>query len=237
MASIPNYLINDGLTSREGCRFFEGVCSTARDLGYSSFTFNGVDVELQPAQTFFKTVDSAWYIPKAVGDTEKVVDSAARLKEKLIDSNADWMDAGAATLTLAKDTFKFISDASASLKFFGTLGVAFLAPHVRELGLTKNAFSVYCAVHDIALNSIDLWNDAYGESTDEGRSQRIIVNALSIFGLLSSVCLNGFGALDTLFGSTLKEAGKASIPPSAWNAWKLGGSVSGLIRNTIENCY
>ena len=234
---MPACFLNDGLTSREGCRIFEGVCSTARDLGFNKFSVNGVDVDLEPAQAFFKTVDSAWYIPKAVGDTEKIADSAATLKEKLTDGNVEWMDRGAAALNLAKNTFKFISDASAGLKFLGTLGVSYLAPRVKLLGLTKNAFSVYCAVHDIALKSIDLWSDAYGETQDEDRSKKILVNALSIFGLLNSMCLNGFGALDTLFGPTLTQVGKGSIPPSAWNAWKLGGSVSGLVRNTIENCY
>ena len=64
------------------------------------------NAELQHVQqAFFKSVDSAWYIPKTVGDTEKVADSAARLKDKLTDSNAEWMDRGAAALTLAKDTF------------------------------------------------------------------------------------------------------------------------------------
>lgn len=234
MNSVPNYLINDGLTSREGCRIFEGVCSTARDLGYGSFTINGVEFDIEPAQTFFKSVDSAWYIPKAVGDTEKIADSGEKLGKVYSDSNASWMDRGAATLTLTKDIFKFISDASASLKFLGTLGVAYLAPRVKVLGLAKNAFSVYCSVHAIAVDSFALKKAVGGDEDD--RTKIIITKFLAILGSLTSVGLNFFGGLDSLYGSALQEAGKGRMPPFAWNVMKLGGSVSGLIRNTIDNC-
>jgi len=243
MTSIPTFLVNEGLTSREGCRIFEGVCSVLRDTGTDTLSIKGLDISIEPVQTFFKSVDSAWYLPKAIGDTTKITNSAADFKRQLHifmgygyvhdEGEGTALRAASSFLNMVKDTFKFLADSSASLKFLGTLGVSYLAPRVKVLGLSKNAFSVYCAVHGIAVETLNLYDATY-VNIDNGRAKKIVVSSLSIVGLLCSVGLNGFGALQTLFGSELSQAGKQVMTPFAWNAWKLGGSVSGLVCNAVK---
>ena len=244
MTSLPTYLVNEGLTSREGCRVFEGVCSVLRDTGTETFSINGVDISLEPIQTFFKSVDSAWYLPKAIGDTSKITNSAADFKRQLHifmgyeyikkdESEGKTLRTASSFLNMVNDTFKFFADSSASLKFLGTLGVSYLAPRVKVLGLYKNAFSVYYAVHGIAVETMKLYDAAY-VSNDDKRAKDMAISSLKIAGFLCSVGLNGFGALNTLFGSQLSQAGKQVMTPFAWNVWKLGGSFSGLVRNVVD---
>jgi hypothetical protein len=244
MTSLPTYLVNEGLTSREGCRIFEGVCSVLRDTGMDTLSIKGLDINIEPVQEFFKSVDSAWYLPKAIGDTTKISNSAADFKRQLhifmgygyIKEDRDEgtiLRTASSFLTMVKDVFKFIADSSASLKFLGTLGVSYLAPRVKVLGLSKNAFAVYCAVHGIAVETIKLYDDAYVQERPD-RAKRMVVSFLSIIGFLCSTGLNGFGALQTLFGSQLAQAGKQVMTPFAFNCWKLGGSLSGLMSNTIK---
>ncbi|MGE0198477.1 MAG: hypothetical protein AB7N99_03225 [Simkaniaceae bacterium] len=240
MTAIPTYLINEGLTSREGCRIFEGVCSVLRDTGTETLSVKGLDISLEPIQTFFKSVDSAWYIPKTVEAMPKVVDSLEAFKDQLHmffgaqytyskKDDGTAMKVATTYLKLVRDVFKLIASAAASLKFLGTLGVAYLAPRVKVLNLTKNAFTVYTAVHDITEFSLKTIDDVCYKS-DKERGKRIFFNLMGIYGLLCSVGLNGLGFLQATVGSGVK----APMPAFGWNAFKLGGSVSALVANALK---
>jgi len=243
MPSISTFIVNDEMTSRAGLRLAEATCSLLRDSGIDKVSLFGAELIIEPIQGVFKSVDSAWYIAKAVGDLPKITKGAIEFS-KQIDmllgyggytptekGDGTMYKTAVSFLKLVRTTFKFISNSSASLKFLGALGVPYLASRVKFFGQIKNPFALYCAVNDLALNALELNEAVYAENK---RAKKVSVIVLSSVGLLCSVCMNGFGFLDSLFGAELGKKNMQRIPPFAWNTWKLGGSLSIIAGDTIK---
>ena len=203
-------------------------------------------MQVQPVGAFVKTVDDAWYLPKTVGSAPKLCNSGSEFWNEckvFVGGEVDKIEGkekpkgsvssvGSSFLQLVYDTAKFVGALFASAKFLGKSGVTALTSRVKTLGLYKNVLSTYCAVHDLVKN-YKAWIDT---SLTEGKdkAKKMALRSLAVLGCLSSLCLNGFGALQTIYGSGLSKVGKTVMPPFGWNTFSLVGTTGVLLGNTIK---
>lgn len=232
MSELPGHLKTE-VTSREGARFLNSVCNVLHDTGSEEI----FGVQVQPIGAFVKTVDDSWYLPKTVDNTPKAWNSGSKFVgecQMLVggEGKGSAASVGMSFLDLVYNTFKLAGAFFASMKFLGKSGVTFLTSHVKKLGIWKNALSTYCAVHDLAKNVRDLIDTSLTEGKDKAKD--LALRSIAILGYLSSLCLNGFGALQTIYGSELSKAGQAVMPPFGWNVLNLVGSTGALLVKTIS---
>ncbi|NGX50384.1 MAG: hypothetical protein K1060chlam2_00229 [Chlamydiae bacterium] len=206
MTAVVNY--------RETGRLITGAFDVARSMGFE--TVAGINTK--PLQDLLKSVDSAWYGPKAVGDVNKVFSSSGKL--------LDGMTFNKCTIVV-KNAFKLVSDSAAFLKFMGTLGVPVLYARVKFLGLVKNLSTIYCAIDGIVRDLIKFHN-AGDDKT------KISTSLLSAYGFSCSFVGNGFSALETIFGAQLSRAGLQRIPKFTWVFLNLTGNGTSMVRKGIE---
>lgn len=238
-SNILNFGIDKVLPDRTGVRLGEAATQFAvRIMNTEGVSVFGQWVGLEPIQKELKTLDAAIYLNNFFKDIEAPVRSFCSLAYDVYDLTTYSVGLNPAAVTTVRKMGsdfanflyglnKMIGDGAAACKFLGRF-VPVLGPHKETFGVVKNVCSVTRAVWDIhtaAHKLRDNWNNPAADAAGVARQNaEWYENWAQISGSIFSGLLNGFGALDTIFGSNMQP--EQRMPTVAWIFWSAMGTLS-----------